>query len=72
MSKLLIPAALAGSIAASGAIAGGYESPVMEQPVVVEEAAAPSLGSVSPYVAVGAAAVLVALVASDSSSDSSD
>ncbi|MDO6458404.1 hypothetical protein Q4494_15040 [Celeribacter halophilus] len=72
MKHLLITAALAGSMAASGALAGGYELPIQEQePVVIEDAQPVSLGSVAPYAGVGAAVLLVALIASGSDSDSS-
>jgi hypothetical protein len=71
MKHLLVTAALAGSMAASGALAGGYELPVQEQEpaVVIEDAKPVSLGSVAPYAGIGAAVLLVALVASGSDSD---
>ncbi len=72
MKHLLVTAALAGSMAASGALAGGYELPVQEQEpaVVIEDTTPVSLGSVAPYAGIGAAVLLVALVASGSDSDS--
>ena len=71
-TKTLVAAALAGTVTASSAFAGGLAVEIVEPPVVVVEPEAPAprgslagpLGFLLPLAAVGA---LVALAASDDS-----
>ncbi|WP_341212553.1 hypothetical protein [uncultured Limimaricola sp.] len=71
LTKTLVAAAVAGTLTASSAFAGGLAVEIVEPPVVVVEPEAPARGSLSGplgyLLPLAAVAGLVALAASDDS-----